>query len=156
MRRGHPSRRRYLCPARHRLRVGPRVEVPPCCRTTRLLRRPQSLGCHWRTARARSPRRPHPPRPPSPQSRNAAPAARRLRSKSMEILVSRSRLAGTPPHYVYRVLVPVDGVAAERRALGGVSVAPRVAGRIACVRVAPVEAPEPGRASWRERGGQTV
>ena len=60
----------------------------------------------------------------------------------MEILVSRSRLAGTPPHYVYRVLVPVDGVAAERRAMGGVSVAPRVAGRIACVRVAPVVAPE--------------
>src|SRR3546814_9413955 len=102
----HPSGRRHLCPARPRHRVGPRGDVPPCCRTTRLLRRPQSLGCHWRTARARSPRRPHPPRPPSPQSRNAAPAARRLRSKSMEILVSRSRLAGTPPHYVYRVLVP--------------------------------------------------
>src|SRR3546814_11212994 len=94
------------------------------------------------TARARSPRRPHPPRPPSPQSRNAAPAARRLRSKSMEILVSRSRLAGKPPHYVYSILVPVDGVAAEPRALGGVSVAPRVAGRLAWVRGAPGVAPD--------------
>ena len=59
----------------------------------------------------------------------------------MEILVSRSRLAGTPPHYVYRVLVPADGVAAERRAIGGVSAAPGIAGRIACVRMAPLVAP---------------
>src|SRR3546814_5088679 len=63
-------------------------------------------------------------------------------SKSMEIIVSRSRLAGTPPHYIYRVLVPADGVAAERRMIGGASAAPKIAGRIACARMAPIVAPE--------------
>lgn len=60
----------------------------------------------------------------------------------MEIIVSRSRIAGTLPHYVYRALVPAEGVAAERRAIGGTVAAPRVAGRAPCVRIAPLAAPE--------------
>lgn len=37
----------------------------------------------------------------------------------MEIIVTRSRIAGTLPHYVYRALVPADKVIAERRAMTG-------------------------------------
>lgn len=59
----------------------------------------------------------------------------------MEIIVSRSRITGTLPHYVYRALVPADPVAEDRRKLAGIVVGPEVAGRIPCVRIAPLIAP---------------
>jgi len=59
----------------------------------------------------------------------------------MEIIVTRSRIAGTLPHYVYRALVPADTVSPERRALGGTVPGPTIIGRIACVRVGPMLAP---------------
>lgn len=60
----------------------------------------------------------------------------------MEIIVTRSRIAGTLPHYVYRALVPAETVAPERRALAGTVVGPRNVGRFPCVRIAPLLAPE--------------
>ena len=59
----------------------------------------------------------------------------------MEIIVTRSRIAGTLPHYAYRALVPADKVAAERRALTGTVVGPKHVGRLPCVRIAPLLAP---------------
>jgi len=59
----------------------------------------------------------------------------------MEIIVTRSRIAGTLPHYVYRALVPTDTVSPERRALGGTVAGPTIIGRIPCVRVGPMLAP---------------
>lgn len=59
----------------------------------------------------------------------------------MDIIVSRSRIAGRLPHYVYRALVPADGIAAERCAIAGTVTAPKVAGGVACVRIAPLIAP---------------
>ncbi|MBS0503176.1 MAG: hypothetical protein JSS55_05105 [Proteobacteria bacterium] len=59
----------------------------------------------------------------------------------MQIIVSRSRIAGTLPHYIYRALVPAEGVAAERRALAGTVAGPKSAGRFACIRIAPLLAP---------------
>ncbi len=60
----------------------------------------------------------------------------------MEIIVTRSRIAGTLPHYVYRALVPADKVAAERRALTGTVVGPKHVGRLPCVRISPLLAPD--------------
>lgn len=60
----------------------------------------------------------------------------------MEIIVSRSRLAGALPHYIYRALVPAAEVAAERRRLCGTVAGPQVVGKIPCVRIAPLLAPE--------------
>ena len=60
----------------------------------------------------------------------------------MKVIVSRSRIAGALPHYVYRALVPAEGVAVERIASAGTVHAPGVAGRIACIRIAPLIAPE--------------
>lgn len=60
----------------------------------------------------------------------------------MEIIVTRSRIAGTLPHYVYRALVPADNVAPERRALTGTVAGPRNVGRLPCVRIAPLLAPD--------------
>jgi len=60
----------------------------------------------------------------------------------MEIIVTRSRIAGTLPHYVYRALVPAENVTAERQALTGTVSGPGNIGRFACVRVAPLLAPE--------------
>ena len=59
----------------------------------------------------------------------------------MQIIVSRSRIAGTLPHYIYRALVPAEGIAAERRVLAGTVAAPKPAGRFACIRIAPLLAP---------------
>ncbi|OUC53013.1 MULTISPECIES: hypothetical protein [Sphingomonadaceae] len=60
----------------------------------------------------------------------------------MEIIVTRSRIAGRLPHYVYRALVPADNVTPERRALSGTVVGPRNIGSFTCVRIAPLLAPE--------------
>lgn len=60
----------------------------------------------------------------------------------MEIIVTRSRIAGTLPHYVYRALVPADQVSSERRALAGTVAGPAIAGRIPCVRIGPLLAPD--------------
>lgn len=60
----------------------------------------------------------------------------------MEIIVIRSRIAGMLPHYAYRALIPADKVAAERRALTGTVVGPKHAGRLLCVRIAPLLAPD--------------
>jgi hypothetical protein len=60
----------------------------------------------------------------------------------MEIIVSRSRIAGALPHYIYRALVPAKGIAVERCAIAGTVSAPGVADRIACIRIAPLIAPE--------------
>ncbi|AMG72935.1 MULTISPECIES: hypothetical protein [Sphingomonadales] len=60
----------------------------------------------------------------------------------MEIIVTRSRIAGTLPHYAYRALVPADKVAAERRALTGTVVGPKHVGRLPCVRLAQLLAPD--------------
>ena len=59
----------------------------------------------------------------------------------MEIIVSRSRIAGTLPHYVYRALVPAEGIPVERCAIAGTVAAPKIAGGVACVRIAPLIAP---------------
>lgn len=60
----------------------------------------------------------------------------------MEIIVTRSRIAGTLPHYVYRALVPADKVAAQRRALTGTVAGPKNVGSLPCVRIAPLLAPD--------------
>src|SRR3546814_8800834 len=60
----------------------------------------------------------------------------------MEIIVTRSRIAGSLPHYVYRALVPADGVPSERLALAGTVAGPASVGRIPCVRIGPLLAPE--------------
>jgi hypothetical protein len=60
----------------------------------------------------------------------------------MEIIVTRSRIAGTLPHYVYRALVPADKVSSERRELTGTVAGPAIVGRIPCVRIGPLLAPE--------------
>lgn len=60
----------------------------------------------------------------------------------MEVIVTRSRIAGTLPHYAYRALVPADKVAAERRALTGTVAGPKYVGRLPCVRIAPLLAPD--------------
>ncbi|MGI9376024.1 MAG: hypothetical protein ACR2PC_08025 [Tsuneonella suprasediminis] len=60
----------------------------------------------------------------------------------MEIIVTRSRIAGTLPHYVYRALVPADKVSSDRRARAGTVAGPTVAGRIPCVRIGPLLAPD--------------
>lgn len=60
----------------------------------------------------------------------------------MEIIVTRSRIAGTLPHYVYRALVPADKLSCQRRALAGTVAGPTIAGRIPCVRIGPLLAPE--------------
>ena len=60
----------------------------------------------------------------------------------MEIIVTRSRIAGTLPHYVYRALAPADKVAAERRGLTGTVAAPKNVGRLPCIRISPLLAPD--------------
>ena len=57
----------------------------------------------------------------------------------MEIIVTRSRIAGTLPHYAYRALVPADKVTAE---LTGTVAGPQHVGRLPCVRIAPLLAPD--------------
>ncbi|MGN7931787.1 hypothetical protein [Sphingopyxis sp. 22461] len=42
----------------------------------------------------------------------------------MEMIMSRSRIAGAYPHYSYRVLVPAEAVTAERRRLSGTIAGP--------------------------------
>jgi hypothetical protein len=46
------------------------------------------------------------------------------------------------PHYIYRALVPAESVAAERRKRTGAVAAPDIAGRLPCVRVVPLIAPD--------------
>lgn len=60
----------------------------------------------------------------------------------MEIIVTRSRIAGTLPFYEYRALVPAEAVDLERRVRTCVVKAPRAAGLIPCLRIAAVIAPE--------------
>lgn len=60
----------------------------------------------------------------------------------MEIVVTRSRISGTLPHYEYRALVPAEAVDVERRKRSCVIKSPGVAGSIPCLRIAPVIAPE--------------
>ncbi len=60
----------------------------------------------------------------------------------MEIIVTRSRIAGTLPQYVYRALIPADKVSSERRKLAGTVAGPTIVGRIPCVRIGPLLAPE--------------
>lgn len=60
----------------------------------------------------------------------------------MDIIITRTRLAGTLPHYIYRALVPAGSVAAERRERTGTVAVPAVAGRLPCVRIAPLIAPD--------------
>ncbi|AOH85571.1 hypothetical protein AWL63_18160 [Sphingomonas panacis] len=59
----------------------------------------------------------------------------------MDIIVTRSRIAGTLPFYEYRALVLADSVDQARRSQVATIVSPRVAGRTACVRIAQVIAP---------------
>jgi len=60
----------------------------------------------------------------------------------MEIVVTRSRIAGTLPFYEYRALISADAVDIERRVRTCVVKAPKVAGAIPCLRIAPVIAPD--------------
>ena len=60
----------------------------------------------------------------------------------MEIIVTRSRIAGTLPHYEYRALVSADAIDEVRRKRVCVIKAPAVAGRVPCLRIAPVIAPD--------------
>lgn len=60
----------------------------------------------------------------------------------MDIIVTRSRIAGTLPFYEYRALVPADAADAGRRRTVNAVQAPRVAGRIACIRIAQIIAPD--------------
>ena len=60
----------------------------------------------------------------------------------MRIIVSRSRIAGTLPHYEYRALVCADAVDELRRSRTCLVKAAKVAGCVACLRIAPVIAPE--------------
>lgn len=59
----------------------------------------------------------------------------------MEIVVTRSRIAGTLPFYEYRALVSADSVPMERRGRTCAVKAPKVAGNVPCLRIAPVIAP---------------
>lgn len=59
----------------------------------------------------------------------------------MEIIVTRTRIAGTLPHYVYRALVSADSVEAENREHTGTVAGPDIVGRHPCVRIAPLIAP---------------
>jgi len=59
----------------------------------------------------------------------------------MEIVLTRSRIAGTLPHYEYRVLVSADAVDEARRRRSCIVKAPKVAGHAQCLRTAPVIAP---------------
>lgn len=60
----------------------------------------------------------------------------------MDIIVTRSRIPGTLPFYEYRALVLADTLNDERISQVSTIVAPRVAGKATCVRIAQVIAPE--------------
>ncbi len=60
----------------------------------------------------------------------------------MEIIVTRSRIAGTLPLYEYRALVSADAVDEARRGQACLVKAPRVAGSVRCLRTGPVIAPD--------------
>ncbi|AMK23260.1 MULTISPECIES: hypothetical protein [Sphingomonadaceae] len=60
----------------------------------------------------------------------------------MDIIVTRTRIRGTLPFYEYRALVPAEDIGTDRRALVSCVAAPRVAGRLACVRLAQIIAPD--------------
>jgi hypothetical protein len=59
----------------------------------------------------------------------------------MDILATRTRIAGTPPHYGYRALVPVTALSDERRRWITPVVAPDHCRRQTCARLAEVIAP---------------
>lgn len=65
----------------------------------------------------------------------------------MDVIVSRTRLAGPLPIYQYRALVPLDDVAPARRARCVIIQAPLAGRRIASTRLADVIAPD----AWFER-----
>jgi len=60
----------------------------------------------------------------------------------MEIIVTRSRIAGTLPHYEYRALVSADAVAERQRGRACLVKAPKVAGYVRCLHTGPVIAPD--------------
>ncbi|GLT01030.1 hypothetical protein GCM10007897_24210 [Sphingobium jiangsuense] len=59
----------------------------------------------------------------------------------MDIIVTRSRIAGTLAFHEYRALVPLACVAADRHAHMRPIVSPRVAGQERCVHIAQIIAP---------------
>jgi hypothetical protein len=60
----------------------------------------------------------------------------------MEIIVTRSRIVGTLSLYEYRALVPAEAVEMERRTRTCAFRAPKAAGSIPCLRLAPIIAPD--------------
>lgn len=60
----------------------------------------------------------------------------------MDIIVTRSRIVGTLPFYEYRALVCADAVDEARRRRTCVVKAPRIAGCVPCLRIAPVIVPD--------------
>jgi len=60
----------------------------------------------------------------------------------MEIIVTRSRIAGTLPHYEYRALVSADAVNETRRGRACLLKAPKAASYVRCLRTGVVIAPD--------------
>ncbi|GLI98194.1 hypothetical protein [Sphingobium sp. BS19] len=60
----------------------------------------------------------------------------------MQIIVSRTRLSGTPPDYEYRALALAEGLTAERLARAPTVPGPKSTAQIPCVRIAQLIAPE--------------
>jgi hypothetical protein len=60
----------------------------------------------------------------------------------MDIVATRTRIAGTLPFYEYRALVPLEAISPERLALVRPIPLPRSAGPGHCVHIAQVIAPE--------------
>ena len=59
----------------------------------------------------------------------------------MDVIVSRSRIAGTASTYMYRALVPLSEVTAARRSRCVIIQSNCASGRITCTRIADVVAP---------------
>lgn len=59
----------------------------------------------------------------------------------MEIIVTRSRIAGTLPFYAYRALISAEAVNEARRRQACIVKAPRIAGCAPGLRIAPIIAP---------------
>lgn len=65
----------------------------------------------------------------------------------MDMIICRTRISGQAPLYSYRVLVPLDQLAAHRRHRVVILHVPTPAGRLPCTRLADVLAPR----RWFER-----
>lgn len=70
----------------------------------------------------------------------------------MEILVTRSRIAGTLPFYEYRALVPLGALCPERRGLVRPIMVRRIVPTMPCVNIAQVIAPD----SWFSAAGSEL